>query len=174
MTRTTRAATSIAIALFASFAVAAPPSDGARQAGVSKRGADVMPFSLAATTHVFSKAPGGGTQRVVVKKAEDANQVRLVRQHLREIEAQFRKGDFSGPAHIHGGDMPGLAQLRTAQPGEIAIRYRNVDGGAELTYRTANAVLVSALHAWFDAQVSDHGSDAMAGHPHHRGGMHKP
>jgi hypothetical protein len=172
--RTNRTATTFALAFFATFAVAAQPSDNARQAEVAKRGADVMPFSLAATTHVFTKTADGGIQRVVAKKAADAAQVRLVRQHLREIEAQFRKGDFSGPAHIHGEDMPGLAQLRTAGPGEIAIRHRNVDGGAELSYRTANAGLVSALHAWFDAQVSDHGADAMAGHEHHQGGMHKP
>jgi hypothetical protein len=174
MNRTNRTATSIALALLATFGVAAHSADNARQAEVAKRGADVMPFSLAATTHVFTKTADGGTQRVVAKKAADATQVRLVRQHLREIEAQFRKGDFSGPAHIHGDDMPGLAQLRQARPGEIAIRYRNVDGGAELSYRTANAALVSALHAWFDAQVSDHGADAMAGHGHHQGGMHKP
>jgi hypothetical protein len=26
---------------------------------------------------------------------------------------------------------------------------------------------VSALPTWFDAQVSDHGDDALAGHMHH-------
>jgi transposase-like protein len=49
--------------------------------------------------------------------------------------------------------------------------YRAVDkhgkSGAELIYKTADAGLVSALHTWFDAQVSDHGDDAMAGHMHH-------
>lgn len=63
--------------------------------------------------------------------------------------------------------MPGLAQLKAAKPGEISIAYRDVKGGAELTYRTRKAELVSALHAWFDAQLSDHGADAMAGHLHH-------
>lgn len=169
-----RTAASIALAVIATFAVAAQPAGHARQAEVAKRGADVMPFSLAATTHVFAKAVDGGTQRVAARMVADAAQVRLVRQHLREIESQFRKGDFSGPAHIHGNDMPGLAQLRAAKPGEIAIRYKNVEGGAELSFRTANAVLVTALHAWFDAQVSDHGADAMAGHAHHRGGTPKP
>ena len=39
--------------------------------------------------------------------------------------------------------------------------------GAELTYRTADPKLVAALHKWFNAQLSDHGADAMAGHQHH-------
>jgi hypothetical protein len=155
--------------LLAFAALAAPAADGARQAEVARRGADVMPFSLAATTHVFTRTGDGGSQRVVAKDSADAAQVRLVRQHLRQLEAQFRKGDFSGPAHIHGNDMPGLAGLRAARPGEVAIAYREVDGGAVLTYRSANPALVAALHQWFDAQLSDHGADAMAGHDHQHG-----
>lgn len=157
------AALAIALALAAGVAPA-QTADAARQAEVARRGADVMPFSLAATRHVFTKTSDGGTQRVVARKPSDTAQVKLVRQHLREIETQFRRGDFTGPAHIHGAQMPGLADLESARPGEIAIDYRDVPGGAELAYRTANPALVTALHSWFDAQVSDHGHDAMAGH----------
>ena len=74
------------------------------------------------------------------------------------------------PTHIHGNNMPGLADLKAAKPGQIAIGYQDVKGGAELTYRTADASLVAALHEWFDAQLSDHGADAMAGHQHHHHG----
>lgn len=163
----------LALILAAAVPLTTHAADGARQAEVARRGADVMPFDLKATVHVFSKTADGGTQRVVARNAADAVQVPRVRQHLRDIEAQFRNGDFSGPAHIHGSAMPGLAQLEAAKPGEIAIAYRDIEGGAQLTYRSANPSLVSALHAWFDAQVSDHGADAMAGHAHHPAGMHK-
>lgn len=138
-----------------------------RQAEVAKLGADVMPFSLEATTHIFTKTAEGGVQRVVAKSASDAQQVKLVREHLRDIQTQFLKGDFSGPTHIHGAEMPGLAELQAAKHGQVAIAYKDVDSGAELTYRTADAKLVAALHQWFDAQLSDHGADAMAGHMHH-------
>ncbi len=147
-------------------------ADAARQGEVARRGADVMPFSLKATQHIFTKTSTGGTQTVVARNHADREQVRLVRQHLHEIQQQFRRGDFAGPAHIHGEDMPGLAQLKAAPPGAIRIGYRNVAGGAELSYRTRNPELVSALHEWFDAQLADHGPDAMAGHEHHHGGMH--
>jgi hypothetical protein len=151
---------------FLSAATTVGAADAARQADVARRGADVMPFNLAATQHVFTKTADGGSQRVVARKTGDAGQVRLVRQHLREIEAQFRQGDFSGPAHIHGADMPGLAQLQAAPRGAVGISYRDVPGGAELAYRTADQALVAAMHAWFDAQLSDHGRDARSGHPH--------
>ncbi len=159
--------------------LALPPharaTDPPRQAEVAARGADVMPFSLAATLHVFTKTPDGGVQRVVARRADDADQVALVRAHLREMQARFRQGDFAGPAHIHGAAMPGLAELRAAKPGQLAIEFAEVDAGAELTYRTADARLVAALHQWFDAQVADHGADAMAGHMHHdMGGPTRP
>lgn len=163
------AAALLAITSFIPLASAA--ADAKRQAEVAERGKAVMPFNLKATTHVFTKTTNGGIQRVVAKDAGDAGQVKLVRQHLREIEGQFLAGDFSGPTTIHGQDMPGLAQLRKARPGQIAIAYQEVKGGAQLEYKTADAALVAALQQWFDAQLSDHGSDAMQGHMHHHADM---
>lgn len=146
-------------------------ADAQRQAEVSELGKDVMPFSLSATTHIFSKTDEGGVQQVIAKKVDDTGQVKLVRQHLQEIRVQFMKDDFSGPSHIHGKNMPGLAELRDAKPGQIDITYKDVKGGAELTYKTSEAKLVAALNKWFDAQLSDHGKDAMEGHAHHEGMM---
>lgn len=142
-----------------------------RKSEVAQRGADVMPFDLAATTHVFTKTNNGGIQRVIAKHPNDQAQIKLVRQHLRDIQQQFKAGDFSGPLHIHGEDMPGLSKLREAKPGQISIAYREISGGAELRYRLVDAKLTAALHQWFDAQLSDHGHDAMDGnhqlHRHH-------
>jgi hypothetical protein len=150
------------VAPFKSFAV-----DAGRQAEVAQRGAEVMPFSLKATTHIFIKSDEGGIQQVIAKNPSDSGQIRLIREHLREIEMQFERGDFSGPARTHGTDMPGLAQFRAAKPGQISITYKDIKGGGELSYRSDDPKLVSSLHAWLDAQLSDHGADAMDGHMHH-------
>jgi hypothetical protein len=133
-----------------------------RQQDVAGRGKDVMPFNLAATQHIFTKTAHGGTQQVVVRRAADREQIDLARSHLREIREQFLKGDFSGPSHIHGQEMPGLAELKASRPGQIAIAYKDVRGGGQLSYTTRDAQLVTALHKWFDAQLSDHGKDAKA------------
>ena len=142
-------------------------ADAQRQTVVSERGKDVMPFSLSATTHIFIKNADGGVQRVVAKDASDADQVARIRQHLQEIQAQFLKGDFSGPSHIHGQNMPGLAELRAASPGQLDIAYQDLKGGAQLTFTAKEAPLVGALHKWFDAQLSDHGNDAVDAHESH-------
>jgi hypothetical protein len=70
--------------------------------------------------------------------------------------------------------MPGLSQLGAAKPGQISIAYRDVDGGGELIFRSSDPGLVSALHVWFDAQLSDHGNDAMDGHMAHHPGIVQP
>jgi hypothetical protein len=146
-------------------------ADTQRQANVAQHGAQVMPFNLKATTHVFTKTADGGVQRVIAKDPVDAAQIRLIRTHLKELQSQFRRGDFSDPAQIHGRDMPGLAQLAAAKPGELTIDYKEIKRGAELTYRSRNPRLVAAIGAWFDAQLADHGADAMEGHMHHHPGM---
>jgi len=126
-----------------------------------------MPFDLKATTHLFSKNKAGGVQQVIAKNSQDSTQTRLIREHLREIADQFTTGNFTGPTHIHGASMPGLNELKNAKPGEVSIQYQDLPGGGQIHYSTVSAPLVAALHRWFDAQLSDHGADAKAGHAHH-------
>jgi len=134
---------------------------------VAKRGAHVMPFSLEQTTHIFSKTEKGGLQQVIVKDSSNAEQIKLIREHLSKISQEFIQGDFSDPAKIHGEDMPGLAELRTATPGQIKIVYKELPNGAEIDYSTDDTKLIEAIHKWFDAQLSDHSRHTVPGHPHH-------
>ena len=154
---------SVSVGALCTPATAAEPS---RQAAIRALSSDVMPFDMARTTHVFTKSPSGGVQRVVTKNPGDATQAGLIRAHLRSIAAQFERRDFAGPTHVHGVEMPGLAALRAASPDDLRIRYRDVPTGAEIEYFSAKPALVGALHDWFDAQLTDHGADAMSGHDH--------
>jgi hypothetical protein len=129
-----------------------------RQSQVERNSERVMPFSLDATMHAFKPTPTGGVQTVMVHNS-DARQVVLVRSHLRKEAQAFARGDFRDPASIHGGEMPGL-QAMHAGARRIAVRYSEVQNGAAITYATNEPSLVAAIHAWFKAQVSDHGSHA--------------
>ncbi len=138
---------------------------------VVERGSHVMPFDLEQTTHVFSKTEDGGVQQVIVKDPNNAEQINLIRRHLTKISDEFKRGDFSNPAKIHGDTMPGLAELRKAKPNQIAIVYKELPDGAEIKYSSDNPTLINAIHQWFDAQLSDHARHAVSGHPHHQ--MHQ-
>jgi hypothetical protein len=79
----------------------------------------------------------------------------LIRAHLREIAKAFAAGDFGDPAAIHGEAMPGLAVLR-ANHAQLAIDYTDEPAGGRIDYTTMDAAVRVAIHAWFDAQLSDH------------------
>ena len=148
---------------------AAEPENELRLDDVAERGAHVMPFDLEKTMHFFTKTTRGGIQQVIAKDKLDTEQIQLIRAHLREISITFANADFSKPAQIHGDDMPGLAELWSAQPGQIKIEYEALANGAQIIYTAKFPTLAQAIHRWFDAQLSDHAHHAAPGqtHPHH-------
>ena len=151
--------------------VLAQPASPERLNEVTQRGMHVMPFDLKQTQHIFNKTETGGVQQVIVREAGNSKQIDLIRQHLTKISGEFSHGDFSNPEKIHGKDMPGLAVLRTAKSGQLQVQYKELPDGAEITYSAEDKALITAIHQWFDAQLADHGSDAMPGMNH--GNMQK-
>ena len=145
----------------------APAQDADRQAEVEGWGAEVMPFSLAKAQHQFTKTESGGIQRVISRDPQNQEEIRLIRPHLIQMAENFKHGDYSGPKAIHGQDMPGLAEMRSAQSGSLQIIYSAEPSGPSLTFNANNTQLIKAIHEWFDAQVQDHGHDAREMHRHH-------
>lgn len=151
-----------ASAMLAAAAETPAPAGTQRQQEVREKGAAVMPFSLDQTLHTFDKTDTGGVQRV---RAANADQVAMIRSHLRSIAQSFTARDFSAPAHIHGADMPGMAEMKAAKPDELTVGYRELDDGAELDYVSHSPAIIAAVHRWFDAQLADHGRDATTSAP---------
>jgi hypothetical protein len=40
--------------------------------------------------------------------------------------------------------------------------YSDLPDGAEITFKTTDPQLLTAIHRWFGAQLSEHGADAKA------------
>ena len=93
----------------------------------------------------------------------DIEQIQRIRSHLKQEADQFGRGHFHDPQQIHGEDMAGVHALVQGHD-RIAISYSDIEMGGEILYTTEDAEIVSAIHAWFDAQLSDHGAHAR-GHP---------
>lgn len=149
----------LAAALLAFCALASAQT---AQEHVHSRAHEVMPFDLGKTVHVFRMTEDGGTQKVVLRgDARDPEQVRLIQQHLAMEAEQFRQGNFADPAHLHGAGMPGLRELQAGAP-RMQITYRPLPDGAEIRLRTDDIRLITAVHRWFGAQLSEHGADARA------------
>jgi hypothetical protein len=121
----------------------------------------VMPFDMAKTVHIFRMTESGGIQRVVVKDTRDTNQIALIQHHLHRESEMFQHGDYSDPASLHGADMPGLKELHIGAS-SVKVSYTALQNGAEITFKTTDLHLLTALHRWFGAQLSEHGADAKA------------
>ncbi len=111
---------------------------------------------------MFARTDDGGIESVLAKDPGDLRNIGLIRSHLQTEAVSFRKGDYSDPARIHGMDMPGVTELE-AGASRVAVRYEPLPNGARIVYSSKEPALVAALHAWFDRQLSDHGTDATAG-----------
>ncbi|HEX6383188.1 MAG TPA: hypothetical protein VF177_00825 [Anaerolineae bacterium] len=133
----------------------------ARQEEVAERGSEVMPFDLERTTHLFEKTAYGGLQQVLSDDG-DIEQIALIQAHLQEEALRFQRGDFDDPAQIHGDEMPGLTVLR-AEYGQVEVVYTPLPDGAQIVYQAEAPEVTAAIHAWFDAQLSDHGTHAIDG-----------
>ena len=98
---------------------------------------------------------------MVIRDPSDRAQVPLIQQHLKHEAEQFRNGDYSDPGALHGKDMPGLQDLQTAKS-QVVISYAARPDGAEITFATEDRRLLTAIHRWFGAQLSEHGAHAKA------------
>jgi hypothetical protein len=127
-----------AIVIAAAFAVAlgiTPALSQTKQKHIHEMGQTVMPFDPNKTVHIFRMTESGGVQSVVVKYAQDKDQIRLIRQHLQHEAKAFELGDYADP-------------------------YSELPLGAAITFETQDKQLTTAVHRWFGAQLSEHGSDA--------------
>jgi hypothetical protein len=130
-----------------------------KQERVHRMSHHVMPFDMAKTVHVFRMTESGGVQKVLVRDPSETDQILFIRQHLSHEAERFRHGDYSDPTKLHGGDMPGLAELR-ANPFKVKVFYSELPAGAQLTFETKDLSMLTAIHRWFGAQLSEHGADA--------------
>lgn len=129
------------------------------QEHVHQMGHSVMPFDVSKTVHIFKMTESGGVQRVIAKDANASDQIVLIQQHLRHEAEKFQRGDYGDPATLHGADMPGLKELQ-AGASRIKVSYSELPNGAQITFETTDLHLLTALHRWFGAQLSEHGADA--------------
>jgi hypothetical protein len=160
MTSPSRTALAGSIAFILVLAGSAAPAQ-TPQEHVHHMSHEVMPFDMSKTLHVFKMTEEGGIERVIAKDAGDAEQIGLIQHHLMHEASRFQQGDYSDPRKLHGAAMPGLQELE-AGANRVRITYSSRPDGAEIDFFTSDPHLLTAIHRWFGAQLSEHGADAKA------------
>lgn len=132
-------------------------------AAVQTRGRGVMGVDQYTSAHVFEDLPDGG--RIVLDRdaTSDTAGVATIRAHMREIAAQFARGDFTNPSLVHARDVPGTAVM-AARATTLSYTAADRPRGAEVRIRSADPVAVKAVHEFLAFQRADH---RAAGHETH-------
>jgi hypothetical protein len=137
----------IFLSLFALTANGAP----ARQ----QASAPTIPFDAQDATQAFQMSQSGGIQQLTAKDPHDKALIAAIRKYLESEATRFGSGDYTGPLKIEGKDIPTAQYLKAIGPGQMSIIYRNVGSGAAIDYVGRDKASVDAIHAWFDALLSD-------------------
>ena len=119
------------------------------------RGAVAMGFDQHATAHHFLLAADGGAIEVAANATNDAVNRDAIREHLREIAAQFRLGVFDKPFATHGEVPPGVPVLQRLHE-SVSYQYEETSTGARVRIRTSNREALAALHDFLRYQIAEH------------------
>ena len=118
------------------------------------RGAAGMGVDQYTSTHTFESLPTGG--RITLRRdVDDSAGVEQIRAHLRSIGASFAAGDFTTPAFVHAGAVPGT-DVMAAKRALISYRAGPIPRGGELVMTTADSAALDAIHRFLAFQRKDH------------------
>jgi hypothetical protein len=137
-----------------------PPQDSAF-AALQARGEQAMGVNQYTSTHVFDALPNGG--RIELQRdVDDSAGVEQIRRHLAHIAEVFDAGDFSTPAFVHLGEVPG-ASVMAARRDRIEYFYRDLPRGGEVRIVTDDPEAVRAIHEFMAFQREQHRSGGTHG-----------
>jgi hypothetical protein len=127
----------------------------------------VMGVDQYASRHVFESLSNGGRITLEADDPSDSTAIRAIRRHMRQIEADFRGGEFDKPFQVHARSVPG-ADVMAARSSSISYLASDLPRGAQLRIVTRDAQAIRAIHQFLAFQRMDHNAPGHRGHPPER------
>ena len=124
-------------------------------ASLQARGQAVMGVDQYTSAHVFEDLVDGG--RIVLDRDDptDTAGIAAIRQHMKDIAAAFRAGDFAKPFAVHAEEVPGTAVM-TARRAAITYTSSDRPRGAAVRIVTTDTAAIAAVHAFLEFQRTAH------------------
>ena len=121
-----------------------------------QRGATVMGFDQALTTHHFLLFTDGGAIEVSVNDLADTKNRDAIRSHLPHIAMMFGEGNFDAPMLVH--DSKNVPGAKTMMQRKGAIRYQYVETakGGRVDIVTSDPATLAAVHQFLKFQIAEH------------------
>lgn len=148
---------SLVICLFAAASLLPAAAAAQHQhTAADKRGAAVMGFDQALTTHHFLLFADGGAIDVSVKDPNDTKNLGAIRSHLPHIAKMFGDGNFEAPMLVHDSkEVPGRKAM-AARKTAIRYDYADTKNGGRVNITTTDPEALAAVHAFLKFQIEDH------------------
>jgi hypothetical protein len=147
------------LCLVSSLSISIPVSLAARQdhhGSSYQRGAMVMGFDQALTTHHFLLFNDGGAIEVNVNDLADTKNRDAIRSHLPHIAMMFGDGNFDAPMLIHDSkNVPGTKGM-TERKGAIRYQYVETAKGGRVDIVTSDPSALAAVHQFLKFQIAEH------------------
>ena len=147
------------LCLVSSLSISTPVSLAARQdhhGASDQRGAMVMGFDQALTTHHFLLFSDGGAIEVSVNDLADTKNRDAVRSHLSHIAMMFGEGNFDAPMLVHDSkSVPGTKAM-TEHKGAIRYQYVETAKGGRVDIVTSDPAALPAVHQFLKFQIVEH------------------
>jgi hypothetical protein len=121
-----------------------------------QRGAMVMGFDQARTTHHFLLFNDGGAIEVSVNDPADTKDRDAIRSHLPHIAMMFGEGNFDAPMLVHDSKhVPGTKAM-TERKGAIRYQYMETAKGGRVDIVTSDPAGLAAVHQFLTFQIAEH------------------
>jgi hypothetical protein len=121
-----------------------------------QRGAMLMCFDQARTTHHFLLFNDGGAIDVSVNESADTKNRDAIRSHLPHIAMMFGEGNFDAPMLVHDSkNVPGT-KVMTERKGAIRYQYVETANGGRVNIVTSDPSALAAVHTFLTFQIAEH------------------
>lgn len=125
------------------------------QTAMLERGNMVMGFNQTKIHHHFMSTTTGGEIMVMSKNTNDIQTINEIKNHVKDIQYEFSKGNFTKPFYIHAQIVPGT-DVMTAKKDLIHYSIKEIDGGSVLILTTNETEIIKAIRQFMNFQSSQH------------------
>lgn len=151
----------LVLAAVAALPLAAQSRDTS-YARMQARGQMAMGVDQGKAHHVFDDLPDGGRIELQADSA-DSTAIAAIRAHLSTVASAFQAGNFSTPAFVHAGAVPGTSVM-AARRALICYVFGALPRGGEVRITSHDVEALHAIHQFLAYQRQEHHA---AGHDMH-------
>ena len=131
------------------------PMNSHNMTQMMQRGNLAMGFDQTKIAHEFTPTEYGGQIKIIALDEKDNKTINQIKNHTRDIQNDFTKGNFTKPFFIHAESVPGTDAM-TQNKDQIQYKIQDLKNGSILILSTNNSSLVSPINQFMTFQSTEH------------------